>query len=197
MSGKDSLSKIIKMFGIPKLILVLVCGIVLVVLSIPDITGRNNNTGSSRNNETDTAISENGSGPPEIDKYTEKMESQIEGVLSHVSGVGNTKIMITVESTAEKIVLKDTPYETETVSETDTSGTTRNKESRKSEETTIYMSDEGDNIPYIVKETLPLVKGVVVVCEGGDDVTVKKEIIEAIQVLFGIESHKIKVMKLE
>lgn len=197
MSGKDSLSKIIKMFGIPKLILVLVCGIVLVVLSIPDIIDQNNNTGSSRKNETDTAISENGSGPSEIDKYTEKMESQIEGVLSHVSGVGNTKIMITVESTAEKIVLKDTPYETETVSETDTSGTTRNKESRKSEETTIYMSDEGDNIPYIVKETLPLVKGVVVVCEGGDDVTVKKEIIEAIQVLFGIESHKIKVMKLE
>lgn len=197
MSGKDTLSKIIKMFGIPKLILVLACGILLVILSIGDITGQNKKTDSSRKNETDTVMSENDSGPSDIDKYTEKMESQIEGVLSHVSGVGNTKIMITVESTAEKIVLKDTPYETETVSETDTSGTTRNKESRKSEETTIYMSDEGDNIPYIVKETLPLVKGVVVVCEGGDDVTVKKEIIEAIQVLFGIESHKIKVMKLE
>ena len=196
MSGKDTLSKIIKMFGIPKLILAHACGILLVILSIGDITGQNKKTGS-RKNETDTVMSENGSSPSEIDKYTEKMESQIEGVLSHVSGVGNTKIMITVESTAEKIVLKDTPYETETVSETDTSGTTRNKESRKSEETTIYMSDEGDNIPYIVKETLPLVKGVVVVCEGGDDLTVKKEIIEAIQVLFGIESHKIKVMKLE
>lgn len=196
MTGRDTFSKIIKMFGIPKLLIVLAAGILLVVLEVGDITGSKGGKGAGGGNTTDQVTADR-TVAEDNDKYTERLEKQVEGVLSHVSGVGNTKVMLTMESTAEKVVLKDTPYETESVSENDNSGMTRNKESRKSEETTICISDNGDNVPYIVKEIEPAVKGVVVACEGGNDAKVKKEIIEAIQVLFGIESHKIKVMKLE
>lgn len=194
MSGKDSFSKIINMFGIKKLLLVLVAGAVLVILSIRDIPGYSDGIGSS---ESDISMNTEEACTSDIDDYTAKLEKQVESVLTKVSGVGSTKVMVTIESTAEKIVLKDTPYETESVSETDTSGVVHNKENHKSEEKTIYISEEGNNIPYIVKEIEPIVKGVVVVAKGGDDAKVKKEIIEAIQVLFGIEAHKIKVMKLE
>ena len=38
-------------------------------------------------------------------------------------------------------------------------------------------------------------EGIVIVCEGGYDSAIKREITEAVGALFSIESHKIKVMK--
>lgn len=40
-------------------------------------------------------------------------------------------------------------------------------------------------------------EGVLVIAEGGDKSSVKEEIIGAAQALFGIEPHKIKIMKME
>ncbi len=37
--------------------------------------------------------------------------------------------------------------------------------------------------------------GIVIVCQGGDDAKVKREITEAVSALFSIDTHKIKIMK--
>ena len=42
----------------------------------------------------------------------------------------------------------------------------------------------------------PEVLGVLVVAKGGDNPVTVREITEAVQALFGIEVHKIKVMKM-
>ena len=49
----------------------------------------------------------------------------------------------------------------------------------------------------MVKTTSPQVEGVLVVCEGAGVGTVSKNITDAIEVLFGIEPHKIKVVKMK
>ncbi len=43
---------------------------------------------------------------------------------------------------------------------------------------------------------LPEVEGVLIIAQGGDDAKIKNEITEAAKVLFGVEAHKIKVMKM-
>ena len=64
------------------------------------------------------------------------------------------------------------------------------------EETTVYQnSQEGDN-PYVKKVLAPKVKGVVVCAQGGGNAAIMKNITEAIQALFGIDVHKIKVIKM-
>ncbi|MFR7444694.1 MAG: hypothetical protein ACLUUO_16185 [Sellimonas intestinalis] len=40
-------------------------------------------------------------------------------------------------------------------------------------------------------------EGVVVLCEGGDQPVVVQEITEAVEALFSVESHKIKVVKMK
>ena len=45
------------------------------------------------------------------------------------------------------------------------------------------------------EEKEPELEGVVIVCDGGADAGVKREITEAVSALFQIESHKIKIMK--
>ena len=47
----------------------------------------------------------------------------------------------------------------------------------------------------MVSETLPQVRGVLVIAEGGGDPVIIEEIQEAVMALFHLEAHKIKVMK--
>jgi stage III sporulation protein AG len=43
---------------------------------------------------------------------------------------------------------------------------------------------------------VPEIEGVAVIAQGGGNSEIKKEIVEAVQVLFDIKAHKIKVMKM-
>ena len=63
------------------------------------------------------------------------------------------------------------------------------------EEETIYQENDSGKYPYVVSWTNPKVTGVLVIAEGGGNTKVKAEILEAVQALFGIEPHKIKIMK--
>ena len=47
------------------------------------------------------------------------------------------------------------------------------------------------------KITAPKVSGVLVVAQGGGNETIQQEMKEAIMALFGIEEHKIKVVKMK
>ena len=65
-------------------------------------------------------------------------------------------------------------------------------------EETVYTADEsGREVPFINKTTTPGVEGVLVVAQGGQNQTVAQEMKEAIMALFGIEEHKIKVVKMK
>ena len=129
---------------------------------------------------------------------TDSLERKLEELLSFVEGVGKVKVMITLDSLGEKVLEKDTPVERNVVTETDAQGGSRNTNNVNSQESTVYITDSnGNKIPYVVTETLPAVKGVTVVCTGGDNDFVEKNITEVIQALFGIEVHKIKIVKMK
>jgi stage III sporulation protein AG len=47
----------------------------------------------------------------------------------------------------------------------------------------------------VIKTLYPKVTGIVVVTEGGNDVLVRAEISQAMEALFDLPAHKIKVLK--
>ena len=64
-------------------------------------------------------------------------------------------------------------------------------------EETVYEKDEnGNQVPYVVKELEPEIAGVLIVAEGGGDPVTVNNITEAVMSLFDIDAHKIKVMKM-
>ena len=84
-------------------------------------------------------------------------------------------------------------YEGETVTESDSQGGSRDTDQSSREETTVYAQGDGqDGTPYISKELSPKIGGVVVIAPGGDKAQVKQNITEAVEALFGVESHKIR-----
>lgn len=140
---------------------------------------------------------------PETGIYKEeyivgKMEARLEEVLSAMQGVGRVKVMITLSSSGEKIVEKDIPLERSNIVENDSTGGNRSTNEMYSREETVYSTNsEGDKIPYVIRENSAKVEGVSVVAQGGDQPQVQKNISDVIQALFGIEAHKIKVVKMK
>lgn len=124
-------------------------------------------------------------------------EEKLKKILSQVKGVGKTEVMITYRSSGEKIVEKDVPVTDRTVMEEDGQGGSSSTAEREASEETIYeKGSDGSQIPYVVKVTEPEIAGVLIVAEGGDNSIVIKNITDAVVALFGVEAHKIKVMKM-
>ncbi len=126
------------------------------------------------------------------------LERRLEELLSSMEGVGEVRAMITLASSAEKIIEKDSPISRSNTQEEDSAGGVRNLQELDSDESTVYMTGEnGERIPYVVMERSPGIEGVSVVAQGGGNALVQKNIIEVIQALFGIDVHKIKVVKMK
>lgn len=184
----------LKEIGIDKLIMIFLAGILLLVLSIPSFT--KTDTGSKTAESTGTARVQNESST-EAD-YTRQMEQKLTDILSEVEGIGKIKVMITLKASKERVPLKDSPYTEESDTQEDGAGGTKESKSVTREDETVMVSDgSGQSQPYVVKETEPKVEGILVLAQGGDNSKLINEIVEAVQVLFDVPSHKIKVMKME
>ena len=134
----------------------------------------------------------------DIDSYVENLEKRVEEMLSGMAGAGKVQVMITVSDTGTEILEKDTEIYAADLEETDDAGGRRkNTESGQREEAVYFRDAEGNEIPYVVQRKLPEVTGVVVIAEGAGNETVKENIIGAVGVLFNLNEHRIKVIRMK
>ena len=130
--------------------------------------------------------------------YVTYLEEKLESTLSLVEGVGKIEVMVTVSTSQKEVVEKDRVINRSNTSETDSDGGTRNINNMESTETTLYTVDgNGNQIPYVTQIYEPEITGVIVVAQGAGRENVNSDITEAIQALFGIEAHKIKIAKMK
>lgn len=179
MMDKKELIQKIESLGTKKIVLIFVLGIALIVFSFPS---------SGKKTAKNTKDSESSEDVSSTDAYVKKQEQRLVAALKNVEGVGKVKVMITLKSSKESVVNKDTPYE---------ESTKKDEKSVKEDEETVLIDKNGEKVPYIVKEVEPEVEGVVVVAQGGGSDIVNQNIVDAVSVLFHISSYKIKVLKME
>lgn len=184
-------------------------GVLLLVIAMPTGNGKNagentkENTGDQRGSAV-TAEKETGGMGVDItggdeekqEEYVEYLEKKLKNVLSQMEGVGKVEVMITVSDGGETVVEKDHKTNATVTSENDSNGGTRTVSENTSENTTIYVETEEGNYPYVQKEKLPTVVGVVVVAEGGGNAAVVSDISESVEALLQVEAHRIRVVKM-
>lgn len=194
--SEDSLEKIKeKLLKKDKLLIMLLVGLIIFVFFLP--------VGSSKKDSNDGEVSESISDIKSLDdkiisqeEYREQLEKQLSDILENAYGVGKVKVMITLSSTSESVVKENKALSNSDMTEEDSGGGTRNTKTSESESTTVFAQAENGQTPYVVKENMPAVAGVLVIAKGGEDAVVAQNISDAVKALFGIEAHKIKVMKM-
>lgn len=127
------------------------------------------------------------------DQYDSDLEKRLVEILKQIEGVGDVDVMVTLGGTTEKVLAEEKSVNNEKTEEKDSTGGTRstNKENTQNK---VVMTQ--GNTPYVVKERMPEISGVLVVAEGGDDSYIKSAIIESVSSLLGIPVHKVSVFKM-
>ena len=133
----------------------------------------------------------------DIDDYLEK--NAIEKFVRYMENE-NTDLVVCSFSMfdGEKVFRTDRSENTSTTKEKDASGGERDAVSSQLEENTVFSQSAGQNTgngPLIEKELYPQISGIVISAQGGDLPSVQAEISQAMEALFGLEPHKIKVLK--
>ena len=111
------------------------------------------------------------------EEYARSLENKLENVISQIEGTGNVDVVITLEKGFEYV------YLTEEETRTSASGNTTTS-------TTVVMVD---GQPVLIEELYPVIKGIVVVCAGADNVSVKMNIISLIQTVVNVNSSNISI----
>jgi len=143
-------------------------------------------------NEERASMNTNDVGTMSLSQYEIYLSEKLEEILATIDGAGQVEAWVTLAASSEKIFYLEKDTETASLEEKDSVGGSRIEQKEQVDKTVI--KDSSGN-PYTVKTIQPEVEGVLVVAEGAGDSFIKKNISEAVEVLFGIDAHRIKVAK--
>ncbi len=117
-----------------------------------------------------------------------ELQSEMETILSSMSGVGQVRVLLTAESDGERQLAQNTElrYSGETAAPSDYS--------RRSEAVLTGAGSSGDEA-IVVRTLYPTYRGALVVCQGGDRAEVQLAVTQAVSSLTGLTADRITVAK--
>ncbi len=149
----------------------------------------NNTSPSSYKQLADTSSNEE-----ETNK--EQLEEKLENILSKIEGVGDVKTLITYSQSSEIVAMYNEKSKTSSTNENDSEGGIRNIEETDTTKEVIYQEENGVNVPVTTKVIKPKIEGVLVTAVGANNATTKTNIIQAIEAVTGVATHKIQVFEM-
>ena len=119
--------------------------------------------------------------------YARQTEQRLQEMLCQIRGVGQVKVMLTLERGSQ------TEYQT------DVQRSSNEESSQKSEERKTVILSEGSAYDKAAISTVeyPRFLGALIVCEGAEQPTVRLALVEAVAALTGLSSEQITVVKMK
>ena len=174
----------LKNIGIDKILLLFAAGILMMLGSGVKICGEADKSPETIAKETE-----------DIKEYNSSLEEGLTTMIEAIQGVESARVMITLKSSGEKIVLKDNPYETQNSVENNGKDNITEKKYIYSDTSVMVTDESGNTRPYVIKELEPEIQGVAVVYSGKPSADITYKITVIVKSLFGIEAHKISVVE--
>lgn len=127
---------------------------------------------------------------------TEVLEKKLEDILSKIQGVGEVNVCINYSESSEVVAMYNENSKTSTTEESDDSGGTRKIEETDTQKDVIYQEDDGTKTPITAKIVKPKIEGAIITAQGVNDANVKNNIIQAVEAVTGLATHKIQVFEM-
>lgn len=179
-------------------LIVILAGILCLVVVWPTGTKKSTEKTFSESRSSSSSNEAGASSDAVLNAYIENQEQRLKSLLERMDGVGKIQVMIRAKASKEYVVEKDVTSSSSTVGETDSQGGSRQSTDGSRSESSVYTKNSsGNEVPWVIQEIEPEIEGVVVAAEGGGNESIANEITQAVQVLFDIPIHKIKVVKMK
>ena len=127
---------------------------------------------------------------------TEVLEKKLEDILSKIQGVGEVSVCINYSESSEVVAMYNENSKTITTEETDDSGKTKKIEETDTQKDVIYQENDGTKTPITAKIVKPKIEGAIITAQGVNDANVKNNIIQAVEAVTGLATHKIQVFEM-
>ena len=178
-----------KLFRKDNLLILILSGVLLFVIALP-VTSSKNRQSPQQKSEPVKNMEDS---RDENEAYVSDLEKRLETLIGAMEGVGNAKVMITLDSTEEIVIEKERSLSRDNTTETDNAGGKRVIERLDSKEQTVYRAGES---PFVIKTKYPRIRGVVVVASGAGSGNVSKNITDMVEALLEVDAHRVKVVKM-
>ena len=163
-------SKLRSLFDRYKFVLVVIlAGVVLLLL--PSFGGEKRDGGAVESSQ------ESSSDPFQV----EELERKLEQALAQIDGVGEVRVVLTLQSGPRRILAQDSQSTVD--------------EGRTEAEVTNVVISAGVEGTVTLQQLSPQFQGALVVCSGGGEPTVQLRLVEAVSALTGLGADKISVCK--
>ena len=186
-----------KKLGKDQCLILILAGILLCVISLPVEKDKSK---SDLLDESGTIMkNEHTFDKEEISRdYVTYWEEKLEESLQCVEGAGEVRVLIYTGGSEETILARDGSEEFSDTTETDAAGGSRHISENRLDKTVVRTVDErGQNVALVVSTVAPDGEGGVVIAQGADRQQVRRDIIEAIQVLFDVDMNRISIIKMK
>jgi stage III sporulation protein AG len=127
----------------------------------------------------------------DLTAYERQLEERLCGIIGAIAGAGETRVMLTLDCGSEPIYA----VQGKTDSKHNYADSGSEEQVSANKEYVIIGSGAGEQ-GLVLKMVEPQVRGVAVICQGGDDIIVRQAVVEAVTAVLGVGSNKVSVARL-
>ena len=131
--------------------------------------------------------------PLSVEEYRRQLEDELKRIISAIDGVGNTEILVTMESTIEDIYVLEKNTNEKNVNKNEESSVDSESEYKEENSYVVIKKKDGSEQTVLQKQVMPKIRGVLVVCDGGDNPVVRENVTKAVSSVLNISTGKVYV----
>lgn len=180
---KSKLSNALKDDKIKKLIIVLcIVGIGLIFIST-FIGGRSGSESKSKK------ASQNKDSYTDLSEYKDSIQDELSKIISKIDGVGKAEVFLTLDNSSENVYA---------VNQKQSTGGADSENANESIDTEFFSlrNSDGSEEGMLLKIIEPDVRGVLIVCDGGDNSVIQERVLDAVTKSLNISSARVCITKL-
>ena len=176
--------------------------LIITIVAINIIWNGDSNSNENPNNTSTKQLASDNVNMTNINSDIEKIDNtsnlkeNLEEILAKIKGVGEVQVFINYSESNEIVPMYNENSKISNTEENDTSGGTRKIQETDVQKEIIYQEDNGEKTPITQKVVQPKVEGAIVTAKGASDAAVKTSIIQAVEAVTGLATHKIQVFEM-
>ena len=127
---------------------------------------------------------------------TGELEEKLKNILTKMQGVGEVEVCLNYSESSEIVAMYNENSKVSNTEETDTSGGTRKIQETDTQKDIIYQEENGEKTPITQKIIQPKIEGAIITAKGASNANTKNNIIQAVEAITGLATHKIQVFEM-